>query len=107
MSGSFNRPLTSDAQTDALLQVSQNWRPVNYESVVAVSRYDKGQLAEIRLYPTDGRFDGPVSDLGIPRSSPPEIAQRILSRVQKLSTAFGTNMTIEGNVGVIHVEGEV
>ena len=59
--------------------MSQNWRPVNYESVIAVSRYDKGQLVEMRLYPTDGRFDGPVSELGIPRSAPPEIAQRILA----------------------------
>jgi poly-gamma-glutamate synthesis protein (capsule biosynthesis protein) len=104
MSGSFNRPLTNDTMTDAVLQVSQNWKAVNYESVVAVSRYDKGQIAEIRLYPTDGRFDGPIAQLGIPRASPPEIAQRILQRVQKLSTAFGTSMAIEGNVGVIRAQ---
>jgi len=103
MSGSFNRPLANDGQVDALLQVSSSWKAVNYESVIAVSRYDKGQLTEIRLYPTDGRFDGPVSALGIPRSSPPEIAARTLGRIQKLSTAFGTTVAIENNVGVIRV----
>jgi poly-gamma-glutamate synthesis protein (capsule biosynthesis protein) len=103
MSGSFNRPLANDGQVDALLQVSSSWKAVNYESVIAVSRYDKGQLTEIRLYPTDGRFDGPVSTLGIPRSSPPEIAARTLGRIQKLSTAFGTTVAIENNVGVIRV----
>ena len=101
MSGSFNRPLANDGQIDAVMQVSPSWKAINYESVIAVSRYDKGQLAEIRLFPTDGRFDGPVSTLGIPRSSSPEIAQRILGRIQKLSTAFGTTVAIENNVGVI------
>ena len=68
--GGGEAPLANDGQVDALLQVSPSWKAVNYESVIAVSRYDKGQLVEIRLYPTDGRFDGPVSTLGIPRSSP-------------------------------------
>jgi hypothetical protein len=31
----------------------------------------------------------------------PEIAQRILQRLQKLSEPFGTRITVEGNVGVI------
>ena len=104
MSGSFNRPLANDGQIDAVMQVSPGWKAVNYESVVAISRYDKGQLAEIRLFPTDGRFDGPVSTLGIPRSSSQAIAQRILGRIQKLSTAFGTTVAIENNVGVIRVK---
>jgi len=84
-------------------RVSTGYRAVNYESMIAVSRFDKGQLLDVRLYPTDGRFDGPASDLGIPRSAPPEIAQRILTRVQGLSKPFGTNVAIEGNVGVIRV----
>ena len=101
MSGSFNRPLANDSQIDAAMQVSASWKPINYESVIALSRFDKGQLVEVRLYPTDGRFDGPVSMLGIPRAAPPEIGQRILTRIQKLSQAFGTTVAIEGNIGVI------
>jgi poly-gamma-glutamate synthesis protein (capsule biosynthesis protein) len=34
-------------------------------------------------------------------TAPPEIAQRILQRLQKLSEPLGTRLTIEGNVGVI------
>src|SRR5262245_10250017 len=64
----------------------------------------EGRIAIVGMHTTDGRFDGPVSALGIPRTSPPEIAQRILTRVQKLSTAFGTAMTIEGGVGVIRAQ---
>jgi poly-gamma-glutamate synthesis protein (capsule biosynthesis protein) len=78
---------------------------VNFESVVAVSRFDQGRLQEIRLHPTEGGFNGPLSDLGIPRTAPPDVAQRILTRLQGLSKPFGTTIAIEGGVGVIRVSG--
>jgi poly-gamma-glutamate capsule biosynthesis protein CapA/YwtB (metallophosphatase superfamily) len=76
---------------------------INYESAVAVSRFDKGQLQEVRVYPIWGRHDGPLSKRGLPMPAPPEIAQRILQRLQKLSAALGTKMEIEGNTGIIRV----
>jgi hypothetical protein len=78
-------------------------RPINYESAIALSKYDKGKLQEVRIYPIWGRFDGPISQRGIPETAPPEIAQRILQRLQKLSEPLGTKIAIEGNVGVIRV----
>jgi poly-gamma-glutamate synthesis protein (capsule biosynthesis protein) len=75
--------------------------PVNYESAVAVSKFDKGQLQEVRIFPIWARHDGPLSRRGQPMTAPPEIAQRILQRLQKLSEPLGTKITIEGNVGVI------
>ncbi len=77
--------------------------PINYESAVALSRFDKGQLQEVRVYPVWGRQDGPLSRRGLPMPAPPEMAQRILQRLQKLSEPFGTRMAIEGNVGVIRI----
>ena len=38
---------------------------------------------------------------GVPRIAPPEVAQRILTRLQKLSAPFGTTITIENGVGII------
>jgi hypothetical protein len=77
--------------------------PVNYESVIALSKYDKGMLLEVRLYPIESRQASPISQRGIPRIAPPDTAQRILQRLQKLSEPFGTKISIEGNVGVIRV----
>ena len=103
LSGTFwANPTVGDDRSDPA-RVSAGYQAVNYESMIALSRYDKGQLVEVRLYPTDGRFDGPASSLGIPRTAPPAIATRILTRVQTLSKAFGTTVAIEGNVGVIRV----
>jgi poly-gamma-glutamate synthesis protein (capsule biosynthesis protein) len=72
--------------------------------MIALSRYDKGKLVEVRLYPTSGDWDGPISMLGMPRLAPPAMAQRILQRVQALSKPLGTTVAIEGNVGVIRVD---
>ena len=77
--------------------------PINYESAIAVSKFDKGQLQEVRVYPIWARHDGPLSRRGVPMTAPPATAQRILQRLQKLSEPFGTKIAIEGNVGVIHV----
>jgi poly-gamma-glutamate synthesis protein (capsule biosynthesis protein) len=77
--------------------------PINYESAIAVSKFDKGQLQEVRVYPIWARHDGPLSRRGLPMTAPPAIAQRILQRLQKLSEPFGTKLAIEGNVGVIRI----
>jgi hypothetical protein len=77
--------------------------PINYESAIAVSKFDKGQLQEVRVYPIWARHDGPLSRRGLPMTAPPPIAQRILQRLQKLSEPFGTKIAIEGDLGVIRV----
>ena len=71
---------------------------------MAVSHYEDGELAEVRLYPTELGVDGPDSRLGIPRLAQSDKAQEILERVQRLSRDFGTTIDIEGNVGVITIE---
>jgi poly-gamma-glutamate synthesis protein (capsule biosynthesis protein) len=75
--------------------------PINYESAIALSKFDQGRLQEVRIFPIWARHDGPLSKRGLPMTAPPEIAQRILQRLQKLSEPLGTRLTIEGNVGVI------
>ena len=87
------------------VRVSAGLRPINFESMITETKYDKGQLAEIRLYPTSGAWDGPISQLGMPRTAPPAMAQKILARVQELSKPYGTTISIENNVGVIRVGG--
>ena len=85
------------------VRVSTGLRPINFESLVTETKYDKGQLVEIRLYPTSGGWDGPISLLGMPRTAPAAMAQKILARVQELSKPFGTTIAIENNVGVIRI----
>jgi poly-gamma-glutamate capsule biosynthesis protein CapA/YwtB (metallophosphatase superfamily) len=74
-----------------------------FESMVAVSRYRDGRLAEILIYPVDMKFDGPFYDIGVPRLAHGAVAQRILERVRDRSLEFGTRVEIRGEIGVIRL----
>ena len=80
-------------------------QPDNMESLLTASRFEAGRLVEVRLYPADLGQDGtrPVSKVGNPSAASPEMARRVLEKVQTLSKPFGTTIAIENGVGVIHV----
>jgi len=82
----------------------ENSPPIKYESIVAVSRFERGQLSEVRLHPVQLTEDTRMAHRGLPRVASPEAAQRILTRLQKLSAPLGTKITIENNIGVIRVQ---
>jgi poly-gamma-glutamate synthesis protein (capsule biosynthesis protein) len=76
---------------------------VLYESVIAVSRFVKGKVAEIRLHPIDLGTTAEGAARGVPGSASPAVAKRILERMQRLSAPYGTTIAIEGGVGVIRL----
>ena len=76
--------------------------PASHDGLLTTSRFENGQLAEVRLYPADlGGRRRPLSQMGIPRTPEPAEAQRILRELQLYSARFGTRIAIEGDVGVI------
>jgi poly-gamma-glutamate synthesis protein (capsule biosynthesis protein) len=98
--GDLTRAERNQANVDRLLLS----HPDNMEALLAVSRFERGRLIEVRVYPVDvGKGYRPISKIGIPMTPTPEVAQEILERVQRLSKPFGTNMTIENGVGVIRL----
>jgi len=77
--------------------------PIWYRSVIAVSTYANGAVSEIRLYPVElGVADSDASK-GVPRLAPPDVAKQILETLIALSRPYGTEISIEDNVGVIRV----
>jgi poly-gamma-glutamate capsule biosynthesis protein CapA/YwtB (metallophosphatase superfamily) len=78
-------------------------KPEIYESLIAVSRYVAGGLAEVRLYPVDLGLSASGADKGVPHLADSSVGLRILQRVQTLSRPFGTKIDIEKGVGVIRV----
>ena len=80
----------------------------NLTAVVARTTYQGGKLSEVRLYPVDlgvGR-NRTWSKMNVPMTPSPELAQKILSDVQRYSEPFGTKISIENGVGVIRVPPE-
>lgn len=74
-----------------------------YESVIAVSHFKDGALAEIRLHPIDLGVHAVGADRGVPKMADPDMGARILARLQRLSRPFGTNIDIVKGIGVIRV----
>jgi poly-gamma-glutamate synthesis protein (capsule biosynthesis protein) len=74
-----------------------------YRSIIALSKWDGGQLREVRLYPVDLGYERPLSQVGVPRLAKGAVAREILAHMQKVSRPFGTVIAIVGDVGVIRV----
>ena len=70
-------------------------------SILPVMTYEGGRVKEIRIYPIDVRRSAGAKQSGLPRIASPELGRRILELLRELSTPFGTDIRIEGNVGVI------
>ena len=70
-------------------------------SILPVMTYEGGRVKEIRIYPIDVRRSAGAKQSGLPRIASPELGRRILDLMRELSAPFGTDIQIEGNVGVI------
>lgn len=102
--------VTPGSATTPELLAARNARvfsdPAQYESLIAISRYVGGRVAEIRLYPLDLGVDVQGAGRGVPGMADAVVGRRILERMQRLSAPFGTKISIEKNVGIIRVPAE-
>jgi poly-gamma-glutamate capsule biosynthesis protein CapA/YwtB (metallophosphatase superfamily) len=73
------------------------------ESVVCEASFHDGVLVEVRIYPIDFGHGLPMSQQGAPRLATGEVAQRILTRMQRLSKPLGTDIAIQDDTGIISV----
>lgn len=74
-----------------------------FESVIAVSRFVGGRVAEIRLYPIDLGVETQGAMRGVPMMADATVGRRILERLQRLSQPFGTTIAIDKGVGIIRI----
>jgi poly-gamma-glutamate capsule biosynthesis protein CapA/YwtB (metallophosphatase superfamily) len=66
-----------------------------FESMIVKSVFEKGKLAEIRLYPLDLGYGRKLTESGIPRPASPEKGSKILQRLRTLSAPYGTKIQIQ------------
>ena len=77
--------------------------PVFYRSAVSQCRFEGNALKEVWLHPVDLGFARPIGQRGRPVLAEGEVAEEVLSWLQRLSEPFGTEIKIEGNKGVIRL----
>ena len=107
LTGAFGHPeRATDADLENVLNAEAFDGDMPFDSVITESRFDHGQIAEIRLYPVYLGYGMKLTESGIPRVASPEKGQQILKRLQTISAAYGTKIEIESSpewhyVGVI------
>jgi Bacterial capsule synthesis protein PGA_cap len=74
-----------------------------YDGVVAITDFEGRRARTVRLYPLDLGNTYDRSRRGIPHLADPVNAVRILGALQNDSKQFGTEIAIEGSVGVIRI----
>jgi hypothetical protein len=76
-----------------------------FRSVIAVSRFDGNQLAELRLYPVEGGYGQRLPLSGIPRLvKDPRLAASIFQQVWDVTRSFGLpapETTVKENVAIL------
>ena len=98
-------PIVGEGETNAVYW-SRLQQPANLVALLTQTRFDKGRLVEVRLYPVDlGPIDRPGSQFGTPRRPSPAMARRILEQVIDYSRPFGTQIRVQGGVGIVHIPG--
>src|SRR2546425_51231 len=91
----------TDADLTALLNARDFQQERVFQTIVTVTRYERGRVSEIRLYPVDLGHGMRLTRSGVPRLASPQTARVILERLQRLSEPYGTTIHIQDNVGVI------
>ncbi len=66
--------------------------PIYWESVIADCQFDDGRLAAVRLHPIELGYRKPRPQRGRPMMAEGEIANQIVSRLERLSLPFGTRL---------------
>jgi poly-gamma-glutamate capsule biosynthesis protein CapA/YwtB (metallophosphatase superfamily) len=75
--------------------------PLQYEQLFAVCDFAGEELKEVRLYPLELGFGKPRGQRGRPLLASGETAERIISRVARISKRYGTDVQFRDGIGVI------
>lgn len=74
-----------------------------FTSAIAELKASGGRVSEIRIYPTDLQKDATDYHNGHPRLADAKLGAAILGELQKVSSQYGTTITVEDNVGIIRI----
>lgn len=97
----FSGQRVFDTPTGETLVVPDSW----FDSFVPICEFEGGSLQMIRIYPI--AIEPRAGERsGMPSIARGERARTILSRLRELSMAFGTEMAVSDDIGVIRVSGK-
>ena len=83
--------------------IGQDIRPVSWQSILPICRWEARELKSIELHPLDLGIGLPLGQRGRPVIAEGDVADAVIGRMQKISEQFGTKIEYRGGIGVIEV----
>ncbi|KAM0450994.1 hypothetical protein ACHAO4_006388 [Trichoderma viride] len=103
---SLEGPIVGDGEANEMRWAWLN-ESENREALLISAEYADGKLSRVLVYPADlGKTPRNGSMIGTPTKPTLEVANEILGRLCEYSEPFGTKITIEDGVGVVHIPSE-
>ena len=72
-----------------------------WESAVARVTFDRAHLKSVELHPIDLGANLPRAQKGTPRTADPALSKKIVERLARLSTPYGTRIRFANNIGIV------
>jgi hypothetical protein len=100
-------PLDTNVEDAEFLTVRTGRHPARYFKGASVNcEYTDSRLERITIHPVDLGFDGPLSDLGIPKQADEQTALVILKSIGEHSKKYGTHVDVSNGIGTIVIDAE-
>ena len=77
--------------------------PVYWENMLALCRFRRKSLSEIKIFPIDQGFGRPRPQRGRPLLAEGEVANRVIERVSRLSRRYGTKVINHDGIGIVEL----
>jgi poly-gamma-glutamate synthesis protein (capsule biosynthesis protein) len=74
-----------------------------WEAVIAMPQFQNGELTAIELYPITLGFGEPRTVRGRPMLAGPELGEKIIGDLMRLSKPFGTEIEYRDGIGVVRL----
>lgn len=98
-------PLDTTTPDAEFLTTRTGRHPARFFQGASIScDYQDSMLRKITVHPVDLGFNGPLSDLGIPRKPDEKQAGEILESIAGHSAKYGTDIHVSGGVGIIELQ---
>jgi poly-gamma-glutamate synthesis protein (capsule biosynthesis protein) len=81
--------------------------PEIWEAVIAMPKFENGDLHAVELYPITLGHGKPRTVRGRPMFADPELAKKIIGDLQRLSKPFGTEIVFKDGIGIVELGSRV
>jgi poly-gamma-glutamate synthesis protein (capsule biosynthesis protein) len=96
-------PSDSPADYPGFTRLKTTLGEATWEGVIARCTFKNGELSKVELYPVTLNGNKPAHEIGTPELADEESARRIVERLKRLSSPYGTEIEFANGIGIVEL----